>query len=85
MRYFLVLLVICFAFYGCSSSPSSKRSKGRYVTEHVDGIVDEEYDLIIAPQYDYGTSVRYEDQIKVQPTTKSGAKKSASKPKATKI
>lgn len=85
MKYFLVILTSLFIL-GCASSQNSN-SANNYNSKK--GIVDQEFDLLIAPEYDYESDVPYAEQIKV--TTKSTAvsttktAKPSTKPTATKV
>ncbi len=85
MKYFLVILTSLFIL-GCASSQNSS-SANNYNSKK--GIVDQEFDLLIAPEYDYESDVPYAEQIKV--TTKSTAvsttktAKPSTKPTATKV
>ncbi len=86
MKYFLVILTSLFIL-GCASS-QNKGSASKY-NNSKNGIVDQEFDLLIAPEYDYESDVPYAEQIKV--TTKSTAisttktSKPATKPTATRV
>ena len=88
MKYFLAILASLFIL-GCASS-QKQSDTSKYDTQK--GVVDQEFDLLIAPEYDYESDVPYAEQIKV--TTKNGAytssqtiqtTKSMSKPSATKV
>lgn len=86
MKYFLVLLASLFIL-GCASS-QNQSSTSKYNTQK--GITDQEFDLLIAPEYDYESDVPYAEQIKV--TTKSTTvstttttSKPTTKPTATKV
>lgn len=90
MKYFLAILASLFIL-GCASSQNKDNSASNSYNTKSD-IVDEEFDLLVAPQYDYESDVPYAEQIKV--TTKNGAytssqtiqtTKSMSKPSATKV
>lgn len=86
MKYFLVILTSLFIL-GCASSQNSSNKASSYNNKR--GIVDQEFDLLIAPEYDYESDVPYAEQIKV--TTKSTAvsttktSKPTTKPTATKV
>ena len=86
MKYFLVLLASLFIL-GCASSQNKDSAKNY---NNKKGVVDQEFDLLIAPEYDYESDVPYAEQIKI--TTKSTAvsttattAKPTSKPTATKV
>ena len=78
MKKFLLAVIICLIVAGCSSQ-SRKNSGGTYTTVLAGGIVDEEYDIEIAPYYEYTTMPAYEEQIKVKPQAKGASKKTAKK------
>lgn len=86
MKYFLVILTTLFIL-GCASSQNSSNKSSSYNNKN--GIVDQEFDLLIAPEYDYESDVPYAEQIKV--TTKSTAvsttktSKPTTKPTATRV
>lgn len=77
MKQTILFLAVALIFAGCASSSTKDNSaqtsdsKRHAYTEN--GIVDEEFDLLIAPEYDYETEVPYEEQIKNTPVTKKGA------------
>lgn len=61
MKYFLTILAICVLFCACSGS--TKKDKGHYSYKE-NGVLEEEFDLLIAPQMDYEEDIPYEEQIK---------------------
>lgn len=65
MKYFLVILAGLFVL-GCVS-PSKKEEDSRFANNK-NVIYDEEFDLLVAPEYDYESQVPYAQQIKI--TTK---------------
>ena len=86
MKYFLVILTSLFIL-GCASS-QGKDNTSKYSNKK--GVVDQEFDLLVAPEYDYESDVPYAEQIKV--TTKATAvsttvttSKPTTKPAATKV
>jgi hypothetical protein len=88
MKYLAVLAAALFVLGGCSS-PSQKEAPAGYksrtfATAHAEGIMDDEYDVLVAPEYDYETDVAYEVQIRATETPKQNAKKPTAKPKAVK-
>jgi PBP1b-binding outer membrane lipoprotein LpoB len=88
MKYiFGSLAVSALILAGCASSSKNtdpqKQQQASYAQQQVESvIVDEEFDLLVAPQYDYNSNVPYAQQIKTKPEAKSAAKKSNVKPKA---
>jgi len=77
MKYLAVLAAALFVFGGCSSS--AKKEDASYKNKVQAGynaqqgdILDEEFDLLVAPEYDYETEVPYEVQIKNTPVNKDG-------------
>lgn len=94
MKYLIVVLAALFVLGGCSSSAKKEDAsykntvKAGYNAQTGD-ILDEEFDTLIAPEYDYETEVPYEVQIKnsssVNTNTKTAKQaKSAKKPVAIK-
>ena len=74
---------------GCASSSAKGEEDAKYsnkvsAEDKTQGnvIIDEEFDLLVAPEYDYETEVPYAEQIKNQPVKKQA--KSAKKPVAVK-
>ena len=82
MKYILVAVSALFLLGGCTSA--NKKADNAQPAQQQPQIVDEEFDLLVAPEYDYESDVAYEDQLKndqpVQPA--SGAVKPAKKPAA---
>lgn len=92
MKYLVVFAAALFIFGGCSSSAKKEdasyknKVQADYNAQQGD-ILDEEFDLLVAPEYDYETEVPYEVQIKNTPAKQNGkaAKtKGAKKPVAIK-
>jgi len=89
MKYILVLLAFVLVIGGCSSSKKTKTTDGSLTTYTMyqgNYIVDQEFDLLVAPEYDYQTQIKYEDQIKNNRSATKGtaAAKPAKKPVARK-
>jgi uncharacterized protein YceK len=87
MKYIAVFMASFLVLGGCASSSSSKSAKenqNAVYSAETEGIMDEEFDLLIAPEYDYETDIPYEVQIKSKQQAKKSAKKPAAKPKAIK-
>ncbi|MDR1123029.1 MAG: hypothetical protein LBL61_00060 [Elusimicrobiota bacterium] len=85
MKYILGLMAVSALFAtGCTSYQNTDAQQQASYTaqQQVESIVDEEFDLLVAPQYDYNSNVPYQQQIKTKPAAKSAAKKPATKPKA---
>ncbi|WP_428047428.1 hypothetical protein [Candidatus Proelusimicrobium excrementi] len=90
MRYLVIAAAALFIMGGCSSS--SKKDDSAAYQNQVNAennaqesvILDQEFDLLVAPEYDYETEVPYAEQIKNVPAKKQQAVKSAKKPAAIK-
>lgn len=85
MKYCLAILASLFVL-GCVS-PSQKSEEARFSNSQ-NAVYDEEFDLLIAPEYDYESDVPYAEQIKI--TTKTtgvsvNTAKPAKQPAATKV
>ena len=77
MKYCFMILVLCTLFCACAA-----KDKGYYAYRE-NGVLEEEFDMLLAPQMDYETEIPYEDQIKnTKPKTK-GSVKLAKPPKQT--
>jgi hypothetical protein len=80
------MAVLALIMTGCASSSkntAAQEQQNSYAAQQqADGIIDEEFDLLVAPQYDYNSNVPYVQQIKTKPAAKSAARKSNVKPKA---
>ena len=74
MKYFLAVAV-SFLILGCATSQNNTAPQN-IQTKSV--IVDEEFDLLVAPEYDYEREVPYSEQIKVN--TKTTAVSASDKP-----
>ncbi len=70
MKYILVILATLFVL-GCYSAQTQNSSNGKNgnVSKSANGIYDEEFDLLVAPEYDYESDVPYAEQIKNTTTT----------------
>ena len=83
MKYILVAVSAFFILGGCTAA-NKKTDDANLTVQQKPQIVDEEFDLLVAPQYDYESDVAYADQLKneqpAQPA--SGAVKPAKKPAA---
>jgi len=85
MKYIALLLLALAFTAGCVTTQHTYNDDNWevYATEHEGGdIIDEEYDLLVAPKYDYQSNPSYEQQIKTVPAAKSTARKLNTKPKA---
>ena len=89
MRYMAIAAAALILMGGCATSPDNGGDAAEYTNEVSSGsagqwnvIVDEEFDLLVAPEYDYETEVPYAEQIKNEPEKKQA--KSAKKPVAVK-
>ena len=89
MKYLLMIAISLAVMGGCASGSAKGEEDAKYsnkvsAEEAAQGsfIVDEEFDLLVAPEYDYETEVPYAEQIKNQPVKKQA--KSAKKPAAVK-
>ena len=60
MKYCLTVLALCFLLCACSSN---KKDSG-YYSYNDNGIKEEEFDLLIAPNLDYTSDIPYEQQLK---------------------
>lgn len=90
MKYLLVAAAALFVMGGCSSA-SKKDDSATYQNQvnaennaQENAILDQEFDLLVAPEYDYETEVPYAEQIKNVPAKKQQTAKSAKKPAAIK-
>ncbi|MDR0645896.1 MAG: hypothetical protein LBG46_02685 [Elusimicrobiota bacterium] len=79
MKYITFFAALLFFAAACSS-PQKTEQNVRSASQQDGGIIDEEYDLLVAPQYDYDTNVSYEEQIKIKPDAKNKSAKSSGKP-----
>ncbi len=87
MRYLVVIVAALLVMGGCFPASNNMDNSATYATQekadkrNQDGpIKDEEFDLLIAPEYDYETEIPYSEQIKNTPAKKQT--KSAKKPAA---
>ena len=60
MKYFFMILAVCILFCACTS----RKDKGYYSYKE-NGVLEEEFDLLVAPQMDYEEDIPYEEQIKL--------------------
>jgi len=82
MKRVLIAVSALLLLGACSSA--QKKSAAQQSAPKEPEIVDEEFDLLVAPEYDYDSDVPYADQIKNnQPESKIGGKP-AKKPVALK-
>ena len=83
MKYILVAVSAFFILGGCTAA-NKKTDDAALTVPQKPQIVDEEFDLLVAPEYDYESDVAYADQLKndqpAQPAA--GAVKPAKKPAA---
>lgn len=76
MKYFLAILA-GFLIMGCATSQNTGSTN---TSKNKNAIVDEEFDLLIAPEYDYESDVPYAEQIKVTTKTTSVSTSKVEKP-----
>ena len=83
MKHYLLILFVAVLFCACSSS--QKTDEG-YYSHTENGVLEEEFDLLVAPKMDYEKDVPYEEQLKITDSkagvTKSADKKPVKKPTA---
>lgn len=89
MKYFLAILAGLFVL-GCvsasqnngttSTTKTSKSSKSSKAAKTQNAVYDEEFDLLVAPEYDYESDVPYAEQIKITTKTTSVSVNSTTKP-----
>ena len=78
MKYCFMILALGVLLCACAN----KKDDG-YYSYKIDGVMEEEFDLLVAPNMDYESDIAYEQQIKnTKPKTK-GAVKLAKPPKQT--
>ena len=86
MKYFFMILTLCVLF--CACSYTQQQDDGYYYYKE-NGVLEEEFDLLVAPQMDYEEEIPYEEQLRaIQETTGKESVKLAKpekKPVATKI
>ncbi|MCR5505327.1 MAG: hypothetical protein K6E94_07295 [Elusimicrobiaceae bacterium] len=85
MKHYLLILFVCAVMCACSSS---QKADDGYYSYSKDGVLEEEFDLLVAPKMDYEKDVPYEEQIKNanQKSTKTTtATKTNKKPTAKKV
>jgi len=86
MKHYLLILFVCAVMCACSSS-ATKTDDGYYSYTN-NGVLEEEFDLLVAPKMDYESDVPYEEQLKnVNPKSvkTNTATKTSKKPAATKV
>lgn len=67
MKYLFMIFTLCVLFCACSNT--QQKDDGYYYYKE-NGVLEEEFDLLVAPQMDYEEEIPYEDQIKaIQNTT----------------
>lgn len=66
MKYFFMVLALCVSFCACTSAQTE--DDGYYYYKE-NGVLEEEFDLLIAPQMDYEEEIPYEEQLKAIQTT----------------
>ncbi len=59
MKYFFMVLTLCVLLCACNS----RKDEGYYYYKE-NGVLEEEFDLLVAPQMDYEEEIPYENQIK---------------------
>lgn len=89
MKYFLAIFVSLFLL-GCAGSQTQNNETARSNSSNFKNVItDEEFDVLIAPEYDYESDVPYAEQIKVTTKTTSVSTskpaKSYTKPAAVKV
>ena len=89
MKYFIAILAGLFMLGCVSSSQSTQKSSAKSSKANKNAIVDEEFDLLVAPEYDYETDIPYAEQIKFSTKTTGDSsntqEKPSKKPSATKV
>ena len=89
MKHCFMILLVCALFCACTSSSSSAKKDDGYYSYKENGVLEEEFDLLLAPQMDYEEEIPYEEQMKAskQLTGKESVKlaKPQKKPAAKKV
>ena len=80
MKYFFTILAVCILFCACTST---KKDNGYYSYKE-NGVLEEEFDLLAAPQMDYEENISYEEQIKLVEKTPAKTTVKLAKPKSQK-
>ncbi|MBO7604908.1 MAG: hypothetical protein J6S61_00380 [Elusimicrobiaceae bacterium] len=62
MKYCFMILTLCVLF--CACSYTQEQVDDGYYYNKENGVLEEEFDLLVAPQMDYEKEIPYEDQIK---------------------
>jgi len=57
MKYCLIILALCLCFCACAKD-------GGYYSYNNHGVLEEEFDILVAPTRDYANEVPYEYQIR---------------------
>ncbi len=83
MKYIALTIAALFLMGGCSSA-DKKTANQPAGTQLQDNIIDEEFDLLVAPEYDYEKDVPYSEQIKNTADAKTKTVKPSKKPAAVK-
>jgi hypothetical protein len=77
MKYFLAILAGLLVL-GCAGSQNKSNSSNSANSKNA--VYDEEFDLLIAPEYDYESDVPYAEQIKITTKTTEGTTTKTAKP-----
>lgn len=77
MKHCLMILTISILFCACSSA---EKADDGYYSYKENGVLEEEFDLLVAPAMDYEQDIPYEQQI--QNTGKTNTVKPSNKPQA---
>ena len=72
-----MILALCVLFCACSA----KKDTG-YYSYKTDGVLEEEFDLLVAPNMDYESDIPYEQQIKNNVKKELPKAEQTAKPKA---
>lgn len=65
MKYCFMILTLCVLLCACATT----KDEGYYYYKE-NGVLEEEFDLLVAPQMDYEEEIPYEDQLKAINETK---------------
>lgn len=77
MKYCFMILALGILLCACAN----KKDDG-YYSYKTDGVVEEEFDLLVAPNMDYTSDISYEQQIKNDVNTTVNKATKTEKPKA---
>lgn len=83
MKYIALTIAALFLMVGCSSAGKNASTQPAN-TELQDNIIDEEFDLLVAPEYDYEKDIPYSQQIKNTDDAQAKTVKPSKKPAAVK-